>query len=41
MRTKKELELLIAKKNYEIEKLSIEMNYYEEVEGRKIWFNAE
>ncbi len=41
MKTEKQIALKIAKKRYELEKLEIELNYYQEKpkEENKIWFN--
>ena len=40
MKTEKNIELKIAKKEYEIRKLQIELEYYEEKKKQetKIWF---
>lgn len=41
MKPEKNIELKIAKKEYEIRKLQIELEYYEEKKQKetKIWFN--
>lgn len=41
MKNPKQIALKIAKKRYELEKLEIELTYYEEKpkEEKKIWFN--